>query len=75
MVDRIRDGKFYNKECESTQDGEVIFNCSIFKTEKGLEHQIDMPKFQSRNITNRARDKRRNPKRIKNQQRRYAHVY
>ena len=46
-VDRIRDGKsFTTRSVKALQDGEVIFNCSISfqKREKGLEHQIDMPK-------------------------------
>lgn len=45
-VDRIRDGKsFTTRSVKAIQDGEVIFNCSISfqKSEKGLEHQIDMP--------------------------------
>lgn len=46
-VDRIRDGKsFTTRTVKAIQDGEAIFNCSISfqKREKGLEHQIEMPK-------------------------------
>ena len=46
-VDRIRDGKsFTTRTVKAIQDGEAIFNCSISfqKNEKGLEHQIEMPK-------------------------------
>ena len=46
-VDRIRDGKsFTTRTVKALQDGEAIFNCSISfqKREKGLEHQIEMPK-------------------------------
>ena len=46
-VDRIRDGKsFSTRTVKAMQDDEAIFNCSISfqKKEKGLEHQISMPK-------------------------------
>ena len=46
-VDRIRDGKsFTTRTVKAIQDNEIIFNCSISfqKKEKGLEHQISMPK-------------------------------
>jgi acyl-CoA thioesterase-2 len=48
-VDRIRDGRsFSTRRVRAIQDGEAIFNSSISfqKREKGLNHQIDMPKFQ-----------------------------
>ena len=46
-VDRIRDGtSFSTRTVKAMQDVEAIFNCSISfqKKEKGLEHQISMPK-------------------------------
>jgi acyl-CoA thioesterase-2 len=48
-VDRIRDGKsFTTRRVNAIQNGEAIFSCSISfqKREKGLEHQIKMPKIQ-----------------------------
>ena len=46
-VDRIRDGRsFTTRRVRAIQNGEAIFNCSIsFKVkEKGLTHQLSMPK-------------------------------
>ena len=46
-VDRIRDGKsFTTRRVNAIQNGEAIFSCSISfqKREKGLKHQIKMPK-------------------------------
>ena len=48
-VDRIRDGKsFTTRRVNAIQNGEAIFSCSISfqKREKGLSHQIKMPKIQ-----------------------------
>ena len=48
-VDRIRDGRsFSTRRVRAIQDGEAIFNSSISfqKREKGLSHQIKMPKIQ-----------------------------
>ena len=48
-VDRIRDGKsFTTRRVNAIQNGEAIFSCSISfqKREKGLKHQIKMPKIQ-----------------------------
>ena len=48
-VDRIRDGKsFTTRRVNAIQNGEAIFSCSISfqKREKGLNHQIKMPKIQ-----------------------------
>ena len=47
-VDRIRDGKsFTTRRVNAIQNGEAIFSCSISfqKREKGLSHQIKMPKI------------------------------
>ncbi len=47
-VDRIRDGKsFTTRRVSAIQNGEAIFSCSISfqKREKGLNHQIKMPKI------------------------------
>ena len=48
-VDRIRNGKsFTTRRVNAIQNGEAIFSCSISfqKREKGLNHQIKMPKIQ-----------------------------
>ena len=48
-VDNIRDGKsFTTRRVNAIQNGEAIFSCSISfqKREKGLKHQIKMPKIQ-----------------------------
>jgi acyl-CoA thioesterase-2 len=48
-VDRIRDGKsFTTRRVNAIQNGEAIFSCSISfqKREKGLSHQIKMPKIE-----------------------------